>query len=80
MFFSPKGKEILSITPQSGFLLSLSNLFKSGSGLVFTYTMLHEGSAVTKGVKYVLRTDVLFGDNSQQSTWVFPSTNMCSVQ
>eukprot|EP01006_Ploeotia_vitrea_P053018 TRINITY_DN67746_c7_g1_i1.p1 TRINITY_DN67746_c7_g1~~TRINITY_DN67746_c7_g1_i1.p1 ORF type:complete len:259 (-),score=6.34 TRINITY_DN67746_c7_g1_i1:174-950(-) len=35
---------------------------KLGMALVFTQKdLLHEGSAVTKGIKYTLRTDVLYG-------------------
>ncbi len=33
---------------------------KQGMALVFLHNLEHEGSPVTKGVKYVLRTDVMF--------------------
>ena len=43
---------------------------KRGSVLIFpqgnTASLLHEGSAVTKGIKYVIRTDVLY-QHQQQS-------------
>ena len=29
--------------------------------LIFTHTLVHEGSAVTSGRKYVLRSDIMFG-------------------
>jgi len=48
-FFSAKGKELLAVTP------------KTGVGLVYTHQLLHEGSLVTKGRKYVLRSDILCG-------------------
>lgn len=32
-----------------------------GSALVFEHALLHEGSAVTSGRKYVLRSDVMYG-------------------
>lgn len=32
-----------------------------GMGLLYTQKLLHEGSVVTEGQKYVLRSDVLFG-------------------
>jgi prolyl 4-hydroxylase len=34
---------------------------KTGSALLFQHRILHEASAVTRGVKYVLRTDILYG-------------------
>jgi prolyl 4-hydroxylase len=33
---------------------------KQGSALVFLHTVEHQGSAVTQGTKYVLRTDIMF--------------------
>lgn len=33
---------------------------KTGSALIFDHQQLHEGSEVTDGVKYVLRTDVMY--------------------
>lgn len=34
---------------------------RAGSALLFQHAMLHEGCLVTDGVKYVLRSDVMFG-------------------
>ncbi len=34
---------------------------RTGSALLFQHAMLHEGCIVTDGVKYVLRSDVMFG-------------------
>ena len=33
---------------------------KQGMALLFLHNLYHEGSEVTKGVKYVLRTDVMY--------------------
>ena len=33
---------------------------KSGRGLIFLHSLLHEGAEVTKGKKYVLRTDIMY--------------------
>ncbi len=33
---------------------------RTGMALVFVHAILHEGSSVTKGLKYVLRTDVMY--------------------
>lgn len=35
----------------------------TGSALVFHHPLLHEGVAVTRGVKYVMRTDVMYSAN-----------------
>lgn len=35
---------------------------KTGTALFFQHRLLHEGSVVTSGVKYVLRSDVMFAD------------------
>lgn len=35
---------------------------RAGSALLFQHRLLHEGCAVTSGVKYVLRSDVMYGD------------------
>ncbi len=35
---------------------------KTGSALLFIHDTWHEGAAVTQGVKYVLRSDVLYSD------------------
>jgi len=61
-FFSSKGKEILAVTPETGM------------ALVYTHQLLHEGSLVTSGRKYVLRSDVLYGqlkteEQPQQQSW-----------
>jgi len=60
-FFSSKGKEILAAKPEIGKVL------------IFTQHLLHEGSVVVKGRKYVIRTDVMFAkppaDSGQQAGW-----------
>jgi len=64
-FFNSKGKEILAVTPEPGM------------GLVYTQKLLHEGSIVTSGKKYVLRSDILFSKplpQQDQSAW------SCSIQ
>ena len=33
---------------------------KTGSALIFRHELLHEGSAVMKGVKYAVRTDIMY--------------------
>ena len=33
---------------------------KKGMALIFLHNLEHEGSAITDGIKYVLRTDVMF--------------------
>ena len=35
---------------------------RRGMALLFQHAVLHEGCAVTSGVKYVLRSDVMYGD------------------
>lgn len=47
-FFEP---ELLVVTPRTGL------------ALVFHHPQLHEGAAIERGVKYVLRTDVMYGGN-----------------
>jgi prolyl 4-hydroxylase len=37
---------------------------KAGMALVFRHELLHEGAAVRRGLKYVLRTDVMYGPPS----------------
>jgi hypothetical protein len=37
---------------------------KAGMALLFQHRILHEGAIVTSGVKYVLRSDVMYGDHS----------------
>jgi hypothetical protein len=34
---------------------------RTGSALLFIHDTWHEGAAVSRGVKYVLRSDVLYG-------------------
>ena len=34
---------------------------KTGMALIFEHPLIHEGAAVTRGRKYVLRTDVMYG-------------------
>ncbi len=45
-----QGRHRLHVTP------------KAGMALVFYHRVLHEGAAVEKGRKYVLRTDVMYRD------------------
>ena len=33
---------------------------KQGTALIFQHDLEHEGTAVDKGIKYVLRTDIMF--------------------
>jgi len=33
---------------------------KTGTALIFLHSLEHEGSAVTSGVKYVLRSDIMY--------------------
>lgn len=33
---------------------------KTGTALVFNHDLLHEGMEITKGIKYVLRTDIMY--------------------
>lgn len=40
---------------------SVSVAGKVGMALVFEHELLHEGAEVTAGVKYVLRSDVMYG-------------------
>lgn len=37
---------------------------KTGLGLIFQHPIQHEGTLVTKGIKYVLRTDVMYRGDS----------------
>jgi len=64
-FFNSKGKETLAVSPETGL------------ALIYTQKLLHEGSLVTKGRKYVLRSDILFGkvsDSPPAEGW------SCSLQ
>ncbi len=47
-----KGKVVASVTPEPGLAL----LHRHGDAC-----LLHEGKPVTAGVKYILRSDVIFG-------------------
>ncbi|MBT5231067.1 MAG: iron-regulated protein [Methylococcales bacterium] len=38
---------------------------KMGSALIFPHQIMHQGSAVTEGCKYVLRTDVMYQHNTK---------------
>lgn len=44
---------------------SVSVAGKQGMALLFEHELLHEGAAVTSGVKYVLRSDVMYSDWKQ---------------
>lgn len=39
---------------------------KKGKGLFFQHPLIHEGSVVTEGVKYVLRTDLMYRSKSER--------------
>jgi len=54
-FFSQNGKEISAVKPQTGM------------ALVYSQKLLHEGSVVKSGKKYVLRTDIIFSKPTQAS-------------
>lgn len=41
---------------------------KQGMALVFEHEQLHEGAEVTAGIKYVLRSDVMYGPPRQRKT------------
>ena len=41
---------------------------KCGSALVFTQNLLHEGSLVKKGIKYTMRTEVMYRIKDEAST------------
>lgn len=40
---------------------------KAGTALVFLHSIWHEGAVVQSGLKYVLRTDVMYGSHSNAS-------------
>src|SRR5687768_4323531 len=46
---------------------SLSVVGKLGMALVFEHELLHEGAEVSCGVKYVLRSDVMYGSWAKES-------------
>ena len=43
---------------------------KQGMALLFLHDLYHEGSEVTQGVKYVLRSDVMYRTDNERSTFV----------
>lgn len=47
---------------------SSSVLGKLGMALLFEHELLHEGAEVTSGVKYVLRSDVMYGPHARKQT------------
>lgn len=48
IFYSERERELLRVQP------------RAGMALVFKHAILHEGSSVLSGTKYVLRTDVMY--------------------
>ncbi|GMU54106.1 MAG: hypothetical protein AMXMBFR33_32520 [Candidatus Xenobia bacterium] len=48
IFYSDRERELLRVQP------------RAGMALVFKHAILHEGSSVVAGTKYVLRTDVMY--------------------
>lgn len=59
--FGPRSKEeIVSDEMSKGFIERFRYKPKSGSILIFNHNMIHEGQKLKKGVKYVIRTDVVF--------------------
>jgi hypothetical protein len=48
VFYNARREELLRVVPATGM------------GLVFKHAILHEGSSVKQGLKYVLRTDVMY--------------------
>lgn len=46
--------------PEMALMLKRHLVPKQGTALIFDQALYHEGAAVTKGVKYVVRTDILF--------------------
>jgi hypothetical protein len=80
-FFSAKGTQTLQVTPKTGTFLSVLqqdgccehyNHFSStcvGQVLIYNQRLLHEGSVVESGRKYVMRSDIMFSSEDQiQST------------
>jgi prolyl 4-hydroxylase len=43
---------------------------KQGMALLFLHDLYHEGSEVTQGVKYVLRSDVMYRTDNERSTFI----------
>lgn len=50
-------------------LYSVKHQPEAGSVLLFTQNLLHEGSLVREGIKYTVRTEVMYS-SSEQSQWV----------
>jgi hypothetical protein len=48
-----------------------------GDAIVYTHALLHEGSVVVKGTKYVLRCDIMFG--KQQTAAAQTSSDGCII-
>eukprot|EP01119_Soliformovum_irregulare_P020824 TRINITY_DN6806_c0_g2_i1.p1 TRINITY_DN6806_c0_g2~~TRINITY_DN6806_c0_g2_i1.p1 ORF type:complete len:235 (-),score=36.70 TRINITY_DN6806_c0_g2_i1:38-697(-) len=67
-FFNAKGKEILAVKGETGMVL------------VYTHRLLNEGSVVTDGRKYVLRTDIMFGQPSAEEPKPQGWGSTCSIQ
>jgi hypothetical protein len=42
---------------------------KQGMALLFLHDLYHEGSEVTQGVKYVLRSDIMYRTDNERSTF-----------
>ncbi len=49
---------------ETSFRKLFSILPEQGKALIFSHPLRHEGKEITKGTKYVLRTDIMFKDNS----------------
>ena len=49
---------------QTSFRKLFSVIPEQGKALLFAHPLRHEGKEITEGTKYVLRTDVMFKDNS----------------
>ncbi|MBJ6145975.1 2OG-Fe(II) oxygenase [Hymenobacter sp. BT559] len=43
---------------------------KQGMALLFLHDLYHEGSEVTQGVKYVLRSDIMYRTDNERSTFI----------
>ena len=53
VFYGPRGREVARVAPRAGMAL----LHRHGEA----HCLEHEGAAVEAGLKYVLRSDVVFG-------------------
>lgn len=64
IYETPKGRKIgMTVAEETnGKQLKIihNNIPKSGSMLIFNHDTIHEGSKVTKGIKYIIRTDLVF--------------------